>query len=184
MQKFLEYWSQTKTGPNDDFGNQLYDDYKTAIANLERSRLKTHSLLIPVNTGKAWRPEFDPDMIVEVMALAREIEAEKAALKSISEAIEAFVKAVGGPSLAPLAEQLHVAKLHLNDAVRHANIVQMKAHNRNPRMAQSEIQDLPDVLAAEVAQAEAQERLGAQIADLTSRRERGRAILAAFAALE
>lgn len=59
MQKFLEYWSQTKTGPNDDFGNQLYDDYKTAIAHLERSRLKTHSFLIPVNTGKAWRPEFD-----------------------------------------------------------------------------------------------------------------------------
>ena len=50
-------------------------------------------------------------------------------------------------------------------------------------MTQSEIQDLPDVLAAEVAQAEAQERLGAQITDLTSRRERGRAILAAFAAL-
>jgi hypothetical protein len=162
----------------------LHDDYKTAIANLERSRLKTQSFLIPVNTGKALRPEFDPDMIAEVMTLAREIEAEKAAVKSISEAIVAFVSAVGGPSLAPLGEQLRVAKLHLNEAVQHAKIVQMKAHNRNPRMAQSEIQDLPDVLAAEVAQAEAQERLGAQIADLTSRRERGRAILAAFAALE
>jgi len=181
IEEFVQYWSTGhKPAPNEqNDGNVLYNAYITALRELENSRAKTAAFLVPENTGKGWHPGFDPEKIEGVAALAAEIEAKRAALKSVSQAIGDFVEAAGAPSLGSLAGQLHDARQRLSGfSVRARNATSL-ATNKNPRLAPAEIQDLPEVLEANAALARMREELEPQIANLTGRLEKGRKIAAA-----
>lgn len=181
MEEFVQYWATGhKPAPNEqNDGMVLYNAYMVALRDLESSRVKTAGFLVPENTGKGWHPGFDPERIEEVAALAAEIEAKRSALKSVSQAIKDFVEAAGAPSLGPLAGQLHDARQRLSGfSVRAKNATRL-ATNQNPRLAPAEIQDLPEVLEANAALAQAHEELDPKIADLTGWLEKGRKIVGA-----
>jgi hypothetical protein len=175
MKKFLDYWAGHSGQP--DEGKILYSRYEHALSDLNQSRKKTVQYLIPVNGAKGWHPGFDPDATEEIAALANEIEGKKAVLKSVSQDIEDFKAVVGYPSLAVLGAELAVIKRHLSDAVYKAKSASIIASGRNPRLSPAEVQDLDEVVLANAAFAEAREQFDPQIADLSDRLARGRAIL-------
>jgi hypothetical protein len=181
MKEFLDYWAagHKPAASEQSDGNVLYNAYKAVLKDLENSRAKTAGFLVPENTGKGWHVGFDPDVVGEITALAAEIETKRAALKSVSQVIEGFVEAAGGPSLGPLGDQLNDLKRRLSGfSVRAKNATSL-ATNQNPRMAPLEIQDLPGVLEANAALAKAREELDPQIVDLTGRLEKGQKIVGA-----
>lgn len=179
MQKFLEYWAAARQEQPDD-AKQLYNAYQSALAGLADSRLKTHRLLVPHNNGKAWHPAFDPDMVEEVVALNSEIDAKKATLKAISDDINTFVAAVGGPTISPLIEQSKQAQRRITDAMLKAKNATMIENNKNPRLVPLEVQELPEVVAANLALAEVRNQHEPVIADLKSRLEKARKIMAKY----
>ena len=176
MEEFVQYWAAGhKPALNEqNDGNVLYNAYMAALRELESSRARTAGFLVPENTGKGWHPGFDPDKIEEITTLAAEIEAKRAALKSVCKAIEGFIEVAGGPSLGPLGNQLHDLRRRLLGFSVQAKNATSLATNKNPRLAPAEIQDLSEVLAANAALAKAREELEPQIADLMGRLERGR----------
>ena len=176
MKQFIDYWASHSGQP--DEGKILYSRYEHALSDLNQSRKKTVQYLIPVNGAKGWHPGFDPDATEEIAALANEIEGKKAVLKSVSQDIEDFKAVVGYPSLELLGQDLATARRHFSDAVYKAKSVSIMASNRNPRLSPAEIQDLDEVVLANAVLAEARERFDPQIADLSDRLARGRAILA------
>lgn len=178
VEEFVQYWTAghkpASTEQND--GNGLYSAYKAALRDLESSRVKTAGFLVPENTGKGWHPGFDPDKIEEITALAAEIEAKREVLKSVSKAIERFIEVAGGPSLGPLGDQVHDLRRRLQGFSIQAKNATSFATNKNPRLAPADIQDLPEVLEANAALAQAREELDPKIADLIVRLEQGRKI--------
>ena len=176
MKKFLDYWAGHSGQP--DEGKILYSRYEHALSDLNQSRKKTIQYIIPVNGSKGWHPGFDPDATEEIAALANEIESKKAALKSVSQDIEEFMTVVGCPSLELLGQELAVVKRHLSDAIHKNKAASIIASGRNPRLSPAEVQDLDEVVLANAALAEAREQFDPQIADLSDRLNRGRAILA------
>jgi len=176
IEEFVRYWAAGhKPAPNEqNDGNVLYNAYMAALRELENSRSKTAGFLCPENTGKGWHPGFDPDKIEEISALAAEIEAKRTALKSVCKAIENFVEAAGGPSLGPLGNQVQDLRRRLQGFSIQAKNATSLATNTNPRLAPAEIQDRPEVLAANAALAQAREELEPQIADLMGRLEKVR----------
>jgi len=177
MKEFLKYWAADPKSQQDIDGKILYSQYTIKLADLENSRRKTQAFLIPLNTGKGWHPGFDPDMTDAVTRLAAEIDQKKMALKSISEAINDFAAAVGGPSLQPVVDQYRAAKMRLDDLRIKARNTTVLETNRNPRLSPTEIQDLPAVLAVNAALADGREQLDPLMADLATRQKRGREIL-------
>ncbi|HQN30007.1 MAG TPA: hypothetical protein PKX20_02665 [Methanothrix soehngenii] len=175
MKEFIDYWS-AHHGQQDD-GKALYDRYTRALADLDQSRRKTLKYIIPVNGSKGWHPVFDPNATDELVALASEIEAKNAALKSASQDIEEFMAAVGRPSLAMVGSELAVVKSRLADARAVAKAVSIKASNTHPGLSPAEVQELDDVVLANAAFAEVRGKLEPQIADLTDRITHGRALL-------
>jgi len=179
MQKFLEYWAAAGSNPRqppDDAG-RLYSAYNVAIGDLETSRAKTYKLLVPHNNGKAWHPAFDSDMIAEVISLNTEIEEKKETLKAIANDIEAFMNVAGTPTIAGLVEQLHQAQRRIQDARLKAKNETIVANNRNHRLAPPEVQDLPTVMAANLALAEVRNEFEPIISETTTKLEAARAIV-------
>jgi hypothetical protein len=176
MKKFLDYWAGHSGQP--DEGKILHSRYEHALSDLNQSRKKTIQYIIPVNGSKGWHPGFDPDATEEIAGLANEIESKKAVLKSVSQDIEDFIAVVGYPSLAMLGAELAVVRRHLSDAIHKTKAAAIIASGRNPRLSPAEVQDLDEVVLANAALAEARERFDPQIADLSDRLNRGRAILA------
>ncbi len=176
MKQFIDYWASHSGQP--DEGKILHSRYERALSDLNQSRKKTIQYLIPTNGAKGWHPGFDPDATEEIAGLANEIESKKAALKSVSQDIEDFMGVVGYPSLAMLGQELATARRHLSDAVYKAKSASIIASGRNPRLSPAEVQDLDEIVLANAALVEARERFDPQIADLSDRLNRGRAILA------
>ena len=176
MKQFIVYWASHSGQP--DEGRILYSRYERALSDLNQSRQKTIRFIIPVNGSKGWHPGFDPDATEEIAALANEIESKKAVLKSVSQDIEDFMGVVGYPSLELLGQELAVVKRHLSDAIHKNKAAAIVASGRNPILSPAEVQDLDEVVLANAALAEAREQFDPQIADLSDRLNRGRAILA------
>ncbi len=177
MEEFLKYWEAGARASHPIDGNVLYDKYKSALVDLETSRLKTCKLLVPANNGKVWHPEFDPDQIEQVVALSNEINEKKETLRSITQAITDFVTLVGGPSLQLLEDKFSTARRNLAMYNIKAKNATSLATNQNRHMSPTEIQDLPNVLTANAALAEARLSLEAEMADLLGRLEKARQIL-------
>ena len=179
MQKFLEYWAAARSSPRqqpDDAG-RLYSAYNAVINDLETSRAKTYKLLVPHNNGKAWQPAFDSDMIAEVVSLNTEIEEKKATLKAIANDIDAFMNVAGNPTMAGLVEQLHQAQRRIQDARLKAKNETIVATNLNRRLAPLEVQDLPTVIAANLALAEVRNEFEPIISEINAKLEAARAIV-------
>lgn len=177
MKKFLEYWAAGPRTNQQIDGKVLYDEYEARLADLENTRRKTNALLVPLNVGKGVHPAFDPDQTDAVVALAAEIEAENDTVKSISQAINDFMALVGGPSLAPLEAKYLKTDRTLKRLIITAKNVAAVAARKNPQMDPTDVLDLPEVLAANAALAEAREGLEAEIADSIDRLQKARVIL-------
>ena len=132
---------------------------------------------MPLNTGKGWHPAFEPDATGEVVALADEIRQKREALESISQAIKDFVDMAGGSSLQLLEDQHTAARRNLADHVIRAKNTTSLAKIQNRHMSSAEIQDLPEVVAANAALAEARPAIEAEINDLQDRLLKAKAIL-------
>jgi uncharacterized protein (DUF342 family) len=175
MKEFLDYWKGS-TSEHDDT-RLLYDAYQKTLAALGSSRLQTYRLLVPVNTGKAWHVGFDPDEIETVTALAAEIEQRKEALKTVCQDIETFMDIIQSPTLAAPNEELQRTVLKLKGLTIKAKNAEKLASRRNPEMSSLELQELPEVLAANAELAGAKEQLEPQITDLRARLAKARVIL-------
>jgi len=167
MQEFLEYWA-AHPGQQDD-GKALYDKYQRAQAAVEGSRRKTLKYIIPVNGSKGWHPGFDPEATAEIVALAAEIEAANSTLKSISQDIEEFMAAVGGPVVSVLATKRAEVMRHLADGRYKAKAAGIKAGNRYPNLSPAEIRMQDEVMRADIAFEEIREKLEPELTDLEAR---------------
>lgn len=175
MKEFLQYWAKSRDQQDD--ARSLFSAHQSALAALESSRQKTHGFIIPLNGSKGWHPGFDPDETEQVVALAAEIDARKAALKSIAQEIEAFVAVAGGPTFRPLSDQIQAARRRVSDSRLKAKAISRVAMNTNPSLSPAEIQELPEVLEANLALVKTCEEFEPVIADLTTRIEKAREIL-------
>ena len=83
----------------------------------------------------------------------------------------------GTPTMAGLVEQLHQAQHRIQDATLKAKNETIVANNRNQRLAPLEVQDLPTVVAANLALAEVRNEFEPIISETTAKLEAARVIV-------
>jgi hypothetical protein len=186
VKSFVNYWSEPTRilRPTGFDGFMLSNEYKFLIADLASLRLRTHALEAPVTASlyasveenSVLRPGFDPDFIEEAIALAAEIEAKKASLQSLRQAILNFVEIANGPTIRPIESDKGNAERRLQRLLITSDREQIAAIKRT-RLGADPMASNPRVEAATKALEQEESHLRAIIAANTEKVQRAYKII-------
>lgn len=145
VEQFLNFWAESKTV---DRAGHMYQAYASAVVELAALKAKTHDYLVPVKSGKAYVPGFDPDRLEEVGALHAGIEEKKAAIKAIEADIECFMQITAHPTVGVLTSRVAQNRNRLQMAEDDLRYVVRGLTVTHPELLPQQIVALPEATAA------------------------------------